>query len=100
VPAGATICRKGEAGDQMFFIVEGRVNVAAASPVELGPGDFFGEIALVTGEPRSATVTAATAAMLLSLHSLDLQILFSHNPSIAEAIRRTALERSSAKPDA
>ena len=38
LPAGAIICRKGESGDQMFFIVEGRVNVAAAAPVELGAG--------------------------------------------------------------
>ena len=36
VPAGAVICRKGETGDQMFFIVEGRVSVATPNPVELG----------------------------------------------------------------
>ncbi|MEP9387368.1 cyclic nucleotide-gated ion channel [Mesorhizobium sp. KR9-304] len=97
VPAGAVICRKGETGDQMFFIVEGRVGVAAAAPVELGPGAFFGEMALITGEPRTATVTAASAVTLLSLHSLDFQILLSHNPAIAETIRSTAAERGSAK---
>ena len=96
--AGAVICRKGETGDQMFFIVEGHVSVAAASPVELGPGTFFGEMALVTGEPRSATVVASSAVSLLSLHSLDFQILSSRNPEIAEIIRQTALERRGAKP--
>ena len=98
VPAGAVICRKGETGDQMFFIVEGRVSVAAAAPAELGPGAFFGEMALISGEPRSATVTAASAVTLLSLHSLDFQILLSHNPEIAKTIRSTALKRGGAKP--
>ena len=80
----------------MFFIVEGRVNVAAAAPVELGAGAFFGEMALITGEPRTATVTATSAVTLLSLHAVDFQILLSHNPAIAETIRGTAAERSSA----
>ena len=96
--AGAVICRKGETGDQMFFIVDGHVSVAAASPVELGPGTFFGEMALITGEPRSATVTASSAVSLLSLHALDFQLMSSRNPEIAEIIRRTALERRGAKP--
>ena len=96
--AGAVICRKGETGDQMFFIVEGHVSVAAASPVELGPGTFFGEMALITGEPRSATVVATTAVSLLSLHSLDFQVLSSRNPEIAEIIRTTARERRAAAP--
>jgi len=94
--AGAVICRKGETGDQMFFIVEGRVSVATATPVELGAGSFFGEMALVTGEPRSATVSAATAVSLLSLHSVDFQMLSSSSPEIAEVIRNTALERRGA----
>ena len=80
----------------MFFIVEGRVSVATATPVELGAGSFFGEMALVTGEPRSATVSAATAVSLLSLHSVDFQMLSSSSPEIAEVIRNTALERRGA----
>jgi voltage-gated potassium channel len=96
VPAGAVICRKGEAGDQMFFIVEGRVSVATPTPVELGAGSFFGEMALMSGEPRSATVSAATAVSLLSLHSVDFQMLSSSSPEIAETIRKTALERRGA----
>ena len=96
--AGAVICRKGETGDQMFFIVDGHVSVAAASPVELGPGTFFGEMALVTGEPRSATVVASSAVSLLSLHALDFQLMSSRNPEVAEIIRRTALERRGVDP--
>jgi voltage-gated potassium channel len=100
VPAGAVICRKGETGDQMFFIVEGRVSVATPNPVELGAGSFFGEMALISGEPRSATVSAATAVSLLSLHSADFQMLSSSSPEIADIIRKTALERRGATPKA
>ena len=96
VPAGAEICRKGEPGDEMYFIVEGRVVVAAPSPVTLGPGSFFGEMALITGEPRSATVSAAAAVSLLSLHASDFQMLCGSSPELAEIIRQTALERRQA----
>ncbi|ESY16598.1 MULTISPECIES: cyclic nucleotide-gated potassium channel [unclassified Mesorhizobium] len=98
VPTGAVICRSGETGDRMFFVVEGRVSVATPNPVELGPGAFFGEMALISGEPRMATVTAATSVSLLSLHAADFQMLCSSSPEIAEIIRRTALERRGAAP--
>ncbi len=100
VPAGGIICRKGEAGDQMYFIVEGRVSVATPNPVELGSGSFFGEMALITGEPRSATVSAATEVSLLSLYASDFQMLSSSSPEIADIIRKTALERRGATPKA
>ena len=100
VPAGAVICRIGEPGDRMFFVVEGRVSVATPNPVELGPGAFFGEMALISGEPRSATVSAATEVSLLSLHSADFQMLCSSSPEIAEIIRTTALERRGAAASA
>jgi voltage-gated potassium channel len=100
VPAGTVICHKGEAGDQMFFIVEGRVVVATPNPVELGSGSFFGEMALISGEPRSATVSAVTEVSLLSLYSADFQVLSSSSPEIADVIRKTALERRGAIPKA
>jgi voltage-gated potassium channel len=101
VPPGTIICRKGEAGDQMYFIVEGRVTVATPTvPVELGPGSFFGEIALISGAPRSATVSAATRVSLLALYSADFHMLSSSNPDISDIIRRTALERSGETPEA
>nr|3CL1_A Chain A, Mll3241 protein [unidentified]3CL1_B Chain B, Mll3241 protein [unidentified] len=100
VPAGAVICRIGEPGDRMFFVVEGSVSVATPNPVELGPGAFFGEMALISGEPRSATVSAATTVSLLSLHSADFQMLCSSSPEIAEIFRKTALERRGAAASA
>ncbi|CAN7561891.1 cyclic nucleotide-gated ion channel [Pararhizobium sp. LjRoot235] len=99
VPAGTIICRKGETGDRMFFIVEGRVSVAKPNPVELGAGSFFGEMALISGEPRSATVSAVTEVSLLSLYSVDFQMLSKNSPEIADIIRKTALERRGAVPD-
>ena len=98
VPAGAVICRKGETGDRMFFIVEGRVSVATPNPVELGSGSFFGEMALISGEPRLATVSAATEVSLLSLYAVDFQMLCGSSPEIADIIRKTALERRGAAP--
>jgi voltage-gated potassium channel len=96
VPAGAVICRMGDAGNEMFFIVEGSVSVATTVPLELGPGSFFGEMALITGEPRSVTVSASTEVSLLSLHAADFQLLTSSSPEIASIIRETALDRRGA----
>uniref|UniRef100_UPI001CC33281 Chimera of Cyclic nucleotide-gated potassium channel mll3241 and Yellow fluorescent protein n=1 Tax=Mesorhizobium japonicum (strain LMG 29417 / CECT 9101 / MAFF 303099) TaxID=266835 RepID=UPI001CC33281 len=70
------------------------------NPVELGPGAFFGEMALISGEPRVATVSAATTVSLLSLHSADFQMLCSSSPEIAEIFRKTALERRGAAASA
>ncbi|RUX06532.1 cyclic nucleotide-binding domain-containing protein, partial [Mesorhizobium sp. M8A.F.Ca.ET.059.01.1.1] len=88
----------GETGERMFLVVKGRVSVATPHPVELGPGAFFGEMALMSGEPRMATVSAATAVSLLSLHAADFQMLCSSSPEIAEIIRKTARERHGAAP--
>jgi voltage-gated potassium channel len=93
VPQGTVICRKGEAGTEMFFILEGRVRVDSQAPVMLGPGEYFGEMALVTGERRGASVSAETPASLLSLHISDFQRIFGQNSSVAEHIRQTAKAR-------
>ncbi|MBS0563700.1 MAG: cyclic nucleotide-binding domain-containing protein [Proteobacteria bacterium] len=90
---GAVICRKGQPGNEMYFILEGRVQVASASPVELGSGDYFGEMALVSGEPRFATVVAATPVSLLALHISDFQTLIERDSTLADTIRHTAEER-------
>lgn len=93
MPAGTVICRKGEPGDRMFFLADGTVRIAATPPVDLGSGAFFGEIALLTGEPRMATVTAATTVTVLSLHAADFQLLIGRSPELASTIKRVALER-------
>src|SRR5437764_3617709 len=66
-PAGAAIMRRGQAGDCMYFIIDGEAEVQLPSQrVYLGPGQFFGEVALLTGAPRNATVIGAQACTLLS----------------------------------
>jgi voltage-gated potassium channel len=93
VAAGALICRKGDPGEQMFFVAEGEVEVATPVPVRLGAGDFFGELALITGEPRAATVRAASSASLLVLDISDFRMLMARDGRTATAIRSEADRR-------
>jgi len=70
--ADTAIVRQGQPGDSMFFIAEGEVEVrAGATRIKLGPGQFFGEAALITGGPRNATVVAAAPTRLLRLDVRD-----------------------------
>jgi voltage-gated potassium channel len=94
VPAGTTIIRKGERGDAMYLIASGRVEVeSAAGKVRLEEGDFFGEIALLSREPRSATVTAMRATDLLILDADDFLRLVDRLPDIGAKVHAVAKER-------
>lgn len=94
VPPRYAIVRHGEAADSMYFIVSGEVEVEIhPHPVHLGPGDFFGEIALLKHQPRMATVTAITECQLLFLEIADFQRLLRDHPMIAEAVTGVAEKR-------
>jgi CRP-like cAMP-binding protein len=73
VAAGDVLVREGEAGDDFFILLEGRVEVTvddlghAKTVAELGRGAVFGEIATVLAEPRSATVTAKDDCLTLAV---------------------------------
>jgi MFS family permease len=86
VGAGETIVTRGERGDRFFVIVEGAVEVASddGAPRRLGPGEFFGEIALLRDVPRTATVVAATDVELLELPGEEFVAAVSGD---AEALR-------------
>ncbi len=95
--AGATIVQKGDVGTEMFFILEGSVQVVGADPpVLLGPGDYFGEMSLVSGQPRLATIVATAPTALLVLHIADFEVLIDRNATVAESIRRTDADRRKA----
>jgi CRP-like cAMP-binding protein len=84
--AGETIVTRGERGDAFFVIASGTVEVTPAegSPRRLGPGEHFGEIALLRDVPRTATVVAATEVEVLELSGEEFVAAVSGD---AEALR-------------
>lgn len=69
IPAGTVITREGEAGDEFLVLTRGTAEVTkdGAAIRSLGPGDFLGEISLIDGGPRTATVRATTEVEALVL---------------------------------
>jgi CRP-like cAMP-binding protein len=82
---GEEITREGEVGVGFFVIEEGtaRVTINGEEIRQLGPGDHFGEIALIAETPRSATVTAATELRCYSMTSWDFRALVERDGEIA-----------------
>lgn len=84
-PKGTVIAREGDPGVGLFVIIEGRaeVTIGGRRMAKLSEGDFFGEIALLDGGPRSATVTALSDLRLLGLTEWVFRGLIQEHPSIA-----------------
>ncbi len=93
-PPRITVMRRDEPGDSMFFITEGEVEVRLPhTSVRLGQGGFFGEMALLTRQPRTATVVTTQPATLLVLYASDFYGIAAHIPSLVEAVEREAQRR-------
>jgi voltage-gated potassium channel len=97
LPARTTIIRKGQAGDCMYFIAAGEVEVdLPGKKVRLGEGAFFGEMALLGNNLRSANITTTRLSRLLVLDLVDFRMLMARHPDLAQTIdaeaRRRALE--------
>jgi len=100
---GEDVFRKGDAGDQMYFITAGAVEVLGdvSSDVlaTLGPGSYFGEMALLSSEPRNASVRAREYCEMYTLEKGALAELLEHHPEVADKVRALASERASAGPN-
>ena len=94
LPARTTIIRKGQAGDCMYFIASGEVEVdLPGKKVALGEGAFFGEMALLGNNLRSANITTTRVSQLLVLDLVDFRLLMARHPDLAETIDAEAQRR-------
>jgi CRP-like cAMP-binding protein len=86
--AGKHVTEEGGRGVGFHLIVEGTasVSVGGSRRPDLGPGDYFGEISLIDGKPRSASVTAETDLVTISLVSWAFSPLLSEEPELAKAL--------------
>lgn len=90
---GATIVRQGEPGDTFYVIVEGEAKVKDRNGRTLSrliPGDFFGEISLMDGGPRTATVVAETNLTALALSRKDFGALLQSEPKVTVGLLKHA----------
>jgi CPA1 family monovalent cation:H+ antiporter len=88
------IVRKGDRGESMFFIASGAVRLPIpAGDVELGSGDFFGELALITGRPRVTDVISLGFCQLLELGAQDFRALLAGDAALKAEIESVASQR-------
>ena len=91
---GETLIKKGASGDAMYFVSTGAVTVHIGEhEIALGRGDFFGEMALITDQPRNADVIANTYCDLLVLHTRDFHKLMEKNEQLKQTIETVAARR-------
>ena len=98
--AGEKVCVQGEPGDCFYIIRSGQVEVTvkddqgeAILNFEMAVGNYFGEMALLTGEPRSATVSAVSDSELLTVSKEDLRGVIVANPEIEKIISNVLAQR-------
>jgi CRP/FNR family cyclic AMP-dependent transcriptional regulator len=94
-PKGKTLVREGDQGAEFFVVVAGSATVTrrGRSVATVGPGSFFGELALLDQGPRAATVTADTYMQLLVLSSRAFSAILYDMPSVSRGILRGMAER-------
>jgi MFS family permease len=95
IPEGGVIFKQGDLGDLFYVVDEGKVDVFknAAMLTELGPGDFFGEIALLRRVPRTATIVAATGTRLYALEGDDFIEAVTGQAEVRESAEQIVTER-------
>ena len=97
---GTVLTREGRTGHEFFVLIEGTARVAKGSRkvADLGPGSWFGEIALLTKEPRTATVTATSAVRSLVITDRAFRMVISDMPSIAMKVLTCMAKRVTRTP--
>jgi voltage-gated potassium channel len=94
LPARTTIIRKGQVGDCMYFLASGEVEVdLPGKKVKLQEGAFFGEMALLGNNLRSANITTTRLSKLLVLDLVDFRVLMARHPDLAQTIDVEAKRR-------
>jgi CRP-like cAMP-binding protein len=98
LPQGERIAKQGERGREFFVVIDGAAEVAidGKKVAELGPGDFFGEMALVSDQPRVATVTAGTPVRLLVIVDRAFARLLREDSGIQTKILSAVADRTAA----
>jgi CRP-like cAMP-binding protein len=98
---GETIVRQGKVGDSFFIIYKGKVKAAVRKGIfnnvdlgDLNPGEFFGEMALVLDQPRSATVTAVEETDCFVVLKGEFQRLVQKNPVFSKIVNDSTEERA------
>jgi small-conductance mechanosensitive channel len=106
-PEGRVVVRQGEPGDSLFIVATGRVQVSAQPPgggadrpiAVIEPGDYFGEMSLLTGAPRSATVRAVLDTELLELTREQLRPILVGDPAAAERLSQVLAKRQAERDE-
>ena len=98
---GEIIFRQGDRGDRLYIVVDGEVDIVREEPegepailAHLGPGECFGEMALVSDNPRNATVRSSTSVNLLTMDREAFHALFAHLPSLRGLFQQLIEERT------
>ncbi len=100
VPAGKVLAKQGRTAYEFFVIREGTASVQRNGEVvaELGPGDFFGEVGIVTHRPRNATVTSRSSMKLLVITDQAFRGMERDTPTVAKQIEQAVEARRDAAP--
>lgn len=94
-PAGQTIFQEGQAGDVMYVVVEGEVDILVHGTLldSVGPGGLLGEMALIENKPRSATAVAKTDSKLVAVSEKRFTFLVQQTPHFALQVMRVMADR-------
>ncbi|MGC9271199.1 patatin-like phospholipase family protein [Acidiphilium sp.] len=101
LPAGAVLFRQGEISADVYFVIQGRLRVLAAEPGETTPkvigdvarGETLGELAFLSGAPRSATIIALRESMLIRMSRERFEQVLNQHPHVALTVMRTMAQR-------